>query len=267
MNGFRMLLMILSCLLVFVGPFFFDPKNSPATSPEKADGQKAAEEKAEVPHPSEGGAVQKDLRASQKLPVYKPPLRGSPEGRVGGGTRALPIKREVSLQALAPDHVGLTVHEQPNLYWFISALPASQIEFTMIEAHSTVALIEERLKSPKQPGIQCIRLSDHSIRLWENKRYKWFITLVADPDHRYRNVFAGGFIERIPVPGDLAGMLQKAGKRGAHYVYGEQGIWYDALSAISEFIAGSPGDGTLRRERASLLQQVGLEEVAAYDVK
>ena len=44
------------------------------------------------------------------VPVYKPPLRGAPGGRVGGGTRGTPRDLFV-LSALAPDHSGLTVQE------------------------------------------------------------------------------------------------------------------------------------------------------------
>jgi len=47
-------------------------------------------------------------------PVYRPPKRGAPGGRVGGGTRG--FQREVFvLSVLAPDHTGLTVSEQPFL--------------------------------------------------------------------------------------------------------------------------------------------------------
>src|SRR5438876_2634565 len=38
-------------------------------------------------------------------PLYKPPLRGAPSGRVGGGTRGGPgSERSVVLSVLTPDH-------------------------------------------------------------------------------------------------------------------------------------------------------------------
>ena len=52
--------------------------------------------------------------AATAAPLYKPPLRGAPGGRVGGGTRG--SEREVFvLSVLAPDHTGLTLNEQPSL--------------------------------------------------------------------------------------------------------------------------------------------------------
>ncbi len=45
------------------------------------------------------------------------------------------------------------------------------------------------------------------------------------------------------------------------------GIWYDALEAISNAIDAHPEDASLREERASLLNQVGLPQAAALDKK
>jgi hypothetical protein len=264
MNHNKMLMMILCGLVVYAGSSFSNPQRPWASPPEKSAEKEPPEKKIGTPDRSDGDAKQKKERDSQAMPVYKPPLRGSPGGRVGGGTRGLPQERALSLSVLAPDHVGLTVHEQPQLYWFISGLPTCRIEFTLIEVDSVLPLVKERIKGPDKPGIQCIRLADRPIRLRENMRYKWFITLVPEPNRRSKDVLSGGFIERIPVPRDLARKLRKAGKSGEPYVYAEEGIWYDALTAVSELIGKAPRDETLRRKRASLLEQVGLKEAAGF---
>jgi len=38
-------------------------------------------------------------------------------------------------------------------------------------------------------------------------------------------------------------------------------VWYDSLSAISDQIDGAPNDAGLRKQRATLLAQVGLPPV------
>jgi Flp pilus assembly protein TadD len=43
------------------------------------------------------------------------------------------------------------------------------------------------------------------------------------------------------------------------------GIWYDAIGLYSELIDARPNDRGLREERAALLDQVGLKDVANYD--
>jgi hypothetical protein len=48
-------------------------------------------------------------------------------------------------------------------------------------------------------------------------------------------------------------------------VYAESGVWYDAIAAVSARISAAPGDPRPRAQRAALLDQVGLSEIAAYD--
>ncbi len=200
------------------------------------------------------------------MPVYKPPLRGAPGGRVGGGTRGL-CSELTFLCVLAPDHVGLTVREQPRIYWFVSKLTTYPIEFTIIENKAVKPLLEKRIRSPEKPGVQDIRLSDFGVHLRQNVQYKWFLALVIDPDRRSKDILAGGVIERVEFPETLRAKLDEAGKERAHYVYAEAGIWYDTLAAISDLMDASPNNTVLRKQRASLLEQVRLPEIAQYDMK
>jgi hypothetical protein len=48
-------------------------------------------------------------------------------------------------------------------------------------------------------------------------------------------------------------------------LYAEAGLWYDALSLLSERIEAAPTDADLRRQRAALLEQVGLRQAAEFD--
>ena len=56
-----------------------------------------------------------------------------------------------------------------------------------------------------------------------------------------------------------------ATRRDRLSIYAEEGIWYDAITTISEWIEANPRDNTLRLLRATLLDQVGLPAVADYD--
>jgi len=47
--------------------------------------------------------------------------------------------------------------------------------------------------------------------------------------------------------------------------YAQAGIWYDAFESVSNAIEAHPDDPSLRAQRASLLQQVGLSEAATAD--
>jgi Domain of Unknown Function (DUF928) len=194
------------------------------------------------------------------VPIYKPPLRGAPGGRIGGGTRG--SGREVFvLSVLAPDHSALTVSEQPTLYWFISSATSIPIEVTVMDLRTTQPVLETRLAAPVAPGVHRIRLADHGVRLERGVPYRWFVTIVPDSGRRSRDILAGGAIERVEPPDGLAAKLAKARKEEIASLYAEAGVWYEALAAISDQIDNAPNDAVLRKQRATLLTQVGLPVV------
>jgi hypothetical protein len=210
------------------------------------------------------GAAQTKGQASSEMPVYKPPLRGSPGGRVGGGTRGLSEKEGITLQVLAPDHVGLTRYDQPRLYWYISAPVSYPIEFTLIEQGAVKPLVEKRLGGIEKAGIHCIRLADYGVRLRRDVLYKWFVTILIDPDRRSRDIVAGGVIEYAEPTPTLIGKLKEAGSEKAPHVLAGEGLWYDAFALISDRVEASPDNMEFRKQQASMLQQVGLQDIAAY---
>jgi hypothetical protein len=200
--------------------------------------------------------------AAAPPPVYKPPLRGAPGGRIGGATRG--VAREVFvLSVLAPDHTGLTAVEQPSLFWFISNPIALPLELTVMDPRRAQPLLETSLSAPHQGGIQRVRLADHGVRLEPGVAYRWFIAVVTDPGRRSRDILSGGAIERIDLPDDLQARLSAAQVREKPTVYAEGGYWYDALAAISDLIDGAPGDGALQGQRQDMLKQIGLRAEAA----
>ena len=206
------------------------------------------------------------LGTPMSMPLYQPPLRGAPGGRVGGGTRGIGDEL-ITLFALAPNHVALTTHEQPTLYWFLSSQTKHPIEVTLIIEEATQPLLEKRLHLPVQPGIHAIRLKDFDLHLSKTTQYRWFVALVPDADRRSKDILAGGMIELIELSEALRVKLSQADKLTTPYIYAESGIWYDAIMAISELIDADPNDMNLRKQRAALLEQVGLSQVAQYEMK
>ncbi|MBC8018961.1 MAG: DUF928 domain-containing protein [Verrucomicrobia bacterium] len=203
-------------------------------------------------------------KATPATPTYKPPLRGAPAGRVGGGTRGATDRESFSLLALAPDHIGYTVQDQPCLYWYISKPTAYPVELTLTERNAVKPLVETTLKAPDRGGIHSVCLADYGVKLRKNVQYKWFVTLVTDASHRSKDILAGGIMSLVDAPPSLQDRL-KASAGNATSVYAEEGLWYDALGALSSMIDASPDNTELRKQRAALLEQVGLNEAANSD--
>jgi hypothetical protein len=199
----------------------------------------------------------KKTESVASLPVYTPPKRGAPGGRVGGGTRGL--QREVFiLSVLAPDHSGFTTSEQPSLYWFISSSTSLPVELTVMDPQGVQPILETRLPAPVTAGVHRIRLSDYNVRLAPGAAYRWFVSVVPDADRRSKDIMAGGAIERVEMPEELKAKLAQAAKPDLPSIYAQEGMWYDTVAAISELIEAAPQDQALREQRSALLTQVGL---------
>jgi len=212
-------------------------------------------------------AMTKGLIAPVGMPIYRPPLRGAPVGRIAGGSRGIMDEYPTLLVVLSPDHTGLTTQEQPSLYWFLAEVMPHPIELTIIEEQAIHPILETRIPSPKQPGVQSIHLADCDVRLQPGVKYKWFVALVPDPDRRSKDILAWGEIERVEPTAKLQKDLAEMGRARSPYVYAEEGLWYDALAAVSDLIDTAPADVIFRKQRASLLEQVGLAQIAKYDME
>jgi hypothetical protein len=207
-----------------------------------------------APSPTQG-----DAKSAPPV-VYKPPLRGAPGGRVGGGTRG--TGNVFVLSALAPDHMGVTASEQPALYWFISAATSLPVELAIIDPQGVKPLFERRLSGPIDKGVHRIDLAELGVRLAPGVAYRWSVTVIPDANRRSRDILAAATIERADVPSEIRSKLDGTRKEDLAAVYAEAGFWYEALASISERIERTPGDEALRQQRAQLLSQVGLPDVS-----
>jgi len=194
--------------------------------------------------------------------VYKPPRIGKPAQTVGGGSRGSSDKVPV-LFVVVPDHVGQTLSSQPSLFYFIDQVPdpSIQIEFTLLDEDGEEPLVAKRLPAPTSAGVHRIRLADEDVELKTGTEYEWSIALILDPDQRSKDIVATGWIDRVEGSGQLLARLESGAYRPAA-LYAEEGLWYDALAAVSDEIDRNPDDAALKRQRADLMRQVGLTEAA-----
>jgi hypothetical protein len=195
--------------------------------------------------------------------VYKPPLRGAPAVRIDGGSRGSGVSL-ICLTVLAPDHTGLTVQEQPSLFWYQSQPADVPFELTLL-AHNTIQpLLLVRLPNARAAGIQRLNLAEHNVKLLPGVEYEWVVALVVDPANRSKDVIASGWIKRMEPSPTLRSRLENATAEDLPSVYAEEGIWLDTLTTLSALIEARPKDKALQQGRAALLEQVGLTNAAMY---
>jgi hypothetical protein len=209
---------------------------------------------------------QKQAADEQAALAYKPPLRGAPLTRVGGGTRS--FGSALAVNVLAPSDTGYTLQEKPTIYWFASHPVDKPVELTITSTESlqdaAKPLLEITLQPPLAKGIHAFRLSDHGVALKPGVEYQWFVAVVHNAAQRSNDVIAGGTIKRV-TDSPVQAQLKQASPAQLPAIYAEAGIWYDAIDQLSRQISANQSDRQLRERRAALLEQVGLREAAAFD--
>lgn len=200
--------------------------------------------------------------------LYTPPFRGAPSSRVGGGTRA-PGDPLPSLAVLTPEHTGLTLQEQPVLYWYLSQTATQPVAVTVNSPKRIEPLLELRLEPPVPAGLHSLRLAEHDVRLTPGVLYEWFVSLLIDAENPSKEVVAGGGIERVAPTDERkqkvdAALQQATSEAETWRIYATSGLWYDAVASLAALIDKAPPDTPLRQQLATLLDEVGLPEVAMY---
>lgn len=201
--------------------------------------------------------------AVQKPMAYRPPLRGAPPSRISGGTRG--AAGTPTLEVLAPNHAGLTTQAQPSLYWYVADAGEARMEITLIDDRRDEPLLEIEVDPLTRAGVQGLSLAEHGIELEAGIEYRWFVALVADPEQRSNDVVASGTIQYVETSAELEARLANSKAQERPALYASEGIWYDAVTSLSDLISADPDNKALYARRASLLEQVGLSKVADFD--
>jgi hypothetical protein len=193
---------------------------------------------------------------------YKPPVRGAPARRVGGSSRGIGELPVASV--IAPDHVGRTISEQPSLYWFVSRRSPVRVEIVLIDSQGAKPVVEASIANAA-PGIHRFSLAEKNIRLKPGEEYQWSVSLVFDDKQRSNDVMSQGALMLFAPSAELKARLASLPRAAQAKVLAAEGIWYDAVAALSEAIEENPADAALRAQRAALLERAGLKDAAAFD--
>jgi len=195
--------------------------------------------------------------------MYQPPAVGKPARTVGGGSRGSADKIP-ALFAIVPDHVARTTSKQPVLFWHVDRVPdtSTRIEFTLHDEDGDEPLVRADLSRPSGAGLQRIRLADHSANLESGGEYEWSVALVIDPAERSKDIVVTGWIDYVDATPEMVSRMELQGDAWRAAIFAEEGVWYDAFSALSDQIDRDPENPLLNKQRSDLLDQAGLDLAA-----
>jgi hypothetical protein len=191
---------------------------------------------------------------SPPLISYHAPSPDQPGLRIDGES---PDTQYPSVYVLAPSHVGHTSQKHPVLYWYLSQSAQHPMDVMIAEEGHFDVLLDIRLLPPLQAGIHELRLKDYGISLLPKVPYQWTVRIMNP--QASETLTASGVIQRINAPAGSSTSLLYSPED-----YAQKGQWYDALTALTLHIQDNPENPELLAQRASLLEQVGLTEAAAF---
>ncbi|MBF2003731.1 MAG: DUF928 domain-containing protein [Synechococcales cyanobacterium C42_A2020_086] len=201
---------------------------------------------------------------------YVPPGRGLPGRREGGGTRGAclpaqsPQPNSLPLTAMIPNtNFGLTIAEYPTLFWYVPENSAAAAEFILLD-HTGTEVYQTVVPIAPQPGVIRLQLPrDGSLPpLTVGKDYQWFFALICDPLDRSADVLTEGWIQRVEPSAALVNQLAAAAPETQPTIYARSGIWYEAIATLATLRYAQPDNTELASQWQSLLQSVGLGELA-----
>jgi Domain of Unknown Function (DUF928) len=199
--------------------------------------------------------------ANNPFAGYRPPTQRKPIQRTdGAGSRGCPQGSFGSLSLLTPnDHIGLTVSERPTFSWYVSAVSSTPMKFALVEPGVSKPVYVKKLKVEK-PGIVQLQLPRNQPKLVVGKDYRWTVSLVCNPNRPSLSIYVRSWITRTQIEAVKNSALASSSVEGGVF-YAQQGIWYDAIAAISQAYLKNPKNPITTKYLGLMLEQVGLSGV------
>lgn len=226
--------------------------------------------------------IQAQVRAEKTTPVRrqselpsrleinfetKEPGEGQPEQTVGAGSRNAqtcnPGENSPALTLLVPaNQLGLTVAQRPRFLVYFPKTIAKQAELSIRDEQGN-GIYQTTFNLSATPGIMSIQLPSTAPALEIGQKYQWSIAMICYPDDRLRDQVLDAWIQRVDLPTSLNQQLQKATLPEKASLYAQNGIWYDTISTLAEFVSLSPNSTWARNAWQQLLtsETVNLEQM------
>ncbi|WP_026098298.1 DUF928 domain-containing protein [Kamptonema formosum] len=197
--------------------------------------------------------------------------KGTPQQETtGGATRTgsqcearTGASSEQGATALIPSSsVGLTVGERPTFFVFVPAMTAKEASFSL-QDESENLLYQTKVPLPSGGGVVGVALPATAPALQVGKNYKWMLEVHCYAEFDPDNPLVEGLVRRTQINPALERKLEKATtnlERSA--AYGEEGIWYEAVSALAAARQQQPQDSNLESNWEELLTSAGLKAIA-----
>lgn len=203
--------------------------------------------------------------------TFDPPHENQPQATRGGASRGdrCAIDSQDISQSFAPlipaSNYGLTTTSHPTLLVHIPATSAKSVFFT-VQDENEEEVYQTILPIGSKSGIVILDLPKEAPDLETGKNYKWSFALMCDNKLRPDSPVIQGHIKRVHPELQLATQLENATPLEMAALYGKAGIWYETIATLAKLRQAQPQNQELLTTWNSILNSVGLEQVAKAEL-
>lgn len=234
------------------------------------------------------------LAQSETNPLeFTPPTlpdRGRPSGRQRGGASrgdCRAAERPSSLTALVPatqvsleqgptvepslgqyeSVLSLTTEPHPSFWFYVpySLDEGTAMEFVFQDEDGNTLYQTQFVTEKESLGVVQVLLPE-TTPLAVDQAYQWYFMVHCDLASTSEPSYVNGWIVRTGADAALQSQLIETTALERASLYADRGIWQDALTTLGEHYRAHPQDETVQRSWASLLESVGLGDIAGEAV-
>ena len=201
--------------------------------------------------------------------TFVPPQRNAPRETRGGASRGevcasnSGVTSPKSLTLLVPSRssYGLTASDRPTFFAYVPATSARKLFFSLKDETGEVHY-QTQISITGKGEVVSFTLPETTSALEMGREYEWGIALLCSGKLRPDSPFASGWIQKVALPASLTSRLTTASPLDRAALYGNSGIWYDALSILAQLRQEQPTDAGLVSNWKEFLGSAGLETIA-----
>lgn len=183
---------------------------------------------------------------------------GRPGQQTAGESRGSCVNAEDNLEAIIPvSHSGKTVSGHPRfwVYFPYTSHQISHVEF-IVQNEAREDVWRSQLEIENDTGYKSFSIPETEAPLEIGQWYRWYVKVYCD---RFASAgYVQGWVNRIPLLSRLYLELQET-SRLSHQIYGNHGIWYDAIDRLLSAYQSEPDNLALERDWQNLIRAKGVE--------
>lgn len=185
-----------------------------------------------------------------------------------GGTRGTCLYADQKpLTALIPEtnkRQELTIAAHPTIFIYVPETGATAAEFSLVDSRGKL-VYENTVLLPDSHGVIEVKIPNDAPELKVGKNYNWTFALICESPNS--QAFVKGSIQRVNPSSDLTKNLQQTPESDRWLIYSQAGIWHETLVTLAQQLRSNPNDTKLTSNWKTLLNSVGLSNVAAEPLK